>query len=127
MKSDSLQTIDDYIASFPPPVRSSMEGLRKLIREEAPGAVETLKYRMPTFVLGENLVHFAAFERHIGFYPTPSAITAFAKDLEEYVSAKGSVQFPLDRPLPLPLIRRMVQFRVKEVRGKGRRRGGGVA
>lgn len=127
MKSDSPQTIDDYIASFPPPVRSSLEALRKLIREEAPGAVETLKYRMPTFVLGENLVHFAAFERHIGFYPTPSAITAFAKDLEEYFSAKGSVQFPLDRPLPMALIRRMVQFRVKEVRGKGRRRGGGVA
>lgn len=125
MKSDSPQTLDDYIASFPPPVRSSLEALRNLIREEAPGALETLKYRMPTFVLGENLVHFAAFERHIGFYPTPSAITAFAKDLKNYVSAKGSVQFPLDQPLPMTLIRRMVQFRVKEVRGKGTRRGGG--
>ncbi len=79
-----------------------------------------MKYRMPTFVLQENLVHFAAFGKHIGFYPTPSAIEAFKTDLKDYVHAKGSVQFPLNRPVPVALVKRMVRFRVKEAREKVR-------
>lgn len=118
MKTDSPETIEGYIAGFPPNVQSSLQALRRLILAEAPGVEETLKYRMPTFVMTENLVHFAAFEKHIGFYPTSSAITAFAKELKGYVSAKGSVQFPLDQPMPMGLIRRMVKFRVKEVQAK---------
>ncbi len=112
--------IDSYIAAFPPNVQESLQKIRTLIREVAPDAVEAMKYRIPTFVLGGNLVHFAAYENHLGFYPTPSAITAFASDIKDYVSAKGSVQFPLNRPIPFSLIRRMVEFRVDEVRAKKR-------
>ncbi len=92
--------------------------MRAIVREAAPDAEEALKYRMPTFVLQENLVHFAAFDKHIGFYPTPSAMEAFSADLKDYVHAKGSVQFPLNRPVPFALVKSMVQFRVKEVREK---------
>jgi uncharacterized protein YdhG (YjbR/CyaY superfamily) len=92
--------------------------VRAVVREVAPDVEETLKYRMPTFVLQENLVHFAAFQKHIGFYPTASAIAAFSSELKDYVSAKGSAQFPPDRPVPFGLIKRMVQFRVKEIRGR---------
>jgi uncharacterized protein YdhG (YjbR/CyaY superfamily) len=91
-----------------------------VIRKAAPGATEAIKYGIPTFVLGENLVHFAAFKKHIGFYPTPSAITAFRDKLSVYKSAKGSVQFPLESPMPLKLIEQIVRFRVKEVLGKSR-------
>ena len=116
MKSATPKNIDEYIAGFPPGVQESLRKIRAIFREAAPDAEETLKYRMPTFVLGENLVHIAGFQNHIGFYPTPSAIEAFSRDLSGYESATGSVRFPLNRPIPFDLIRKMVEFRVKEVR-----------
>ena len=112
------QTIDAYIAGFPDDVQDMLRKIRSIIRDAAPDAEEAIKYQIPTYVLGGNLVHFAAFERHIGFYPTASAIAAFKDDLADYKWANGSVQFPLSRPVPFALIRRMVEFRVKETRGR---------
>jgi uncharacterized protein YdhG (YjbR/CyaY superfamily) len=109
-----FKTIDEYIRAFPEDVQRILNELRQTIKETAPEAEETINYQIPTFTLNGNLVHFAAFERHIGFYPTPSGMDAFKKELSGYKSAKGSVQFPIDEPLPLPLIRRIVEFRVKE-------------
>ena len=107
-------TIDEYIGTFPPGVQHILEQMRETIHETAPEADEAIKYGIPTFTLNGNLVHFAAFQRHIGFYPTPSAIEAFKDELSPYKTAKGSVQFPIDAPVPFDLVRRMVQFRVKE-------------
>ena len=118
MKSPPAQNIDDYIAAFPRDVQETLETVRAIIREAAPEAEEAIKYQIPTFVLKGNLVHFAAFQNHLGFYPTPSAITAFHKELASYTSAKGSVQFPFGQPIPFDLIRRMVEFRVNEVAAK---------
>jgi uncharacterized protein YdhG (YjbR/CyaY superfamily) len=109
-----FQTIDEYINTFPEDVRNILNELRQTIKEMAPDAEETIKYQIPTFALHGNLVHFAAFKNHIGFYPTPSGIEAFKQELSAYEMAKGSVQFPIDQPLPLPLIRRIVEYRVKE-------------
>jgi uncharacterized protein YdhG (YjbR/CyaY superfamily) len=117
-KAGQPGSIDEYIAGFRPSVRHKLEQLRKAIRAVAPNAEETIKYRMPTFVLQENLVHFAAFTQHVGFYPAPSGIAKFKDELSAYKSAKGSVQFPMDEPLPLDLIKRIVQFRVEEVHAK---------
>jgi uncharacterized protein YdhG (YjbR/CyaY superfamily) len=111
-------SIDEYIAGFPPDVQQILEQIRSVIKAVAPDAEETLKYRIPTFVLHENLVHFAAFPKHIGFYPTPSGIANFKDELSQYKSAKGSVQFPIDKPIPLKLIEKIVKSRVKEIRGK---------
>ena len=110
----AYSTIDEYINTFPEDVRSILNQLRQTIKETAPEAQETINYQMPTFTLHGNLVHFAAFKNHIGFYPTPTGIEAFKKELAPYKGAKGSVQFPIDQPLPLPLIRRIVKYRVKE-------------
>ena len=110
--------MDDYIAGFPPNVRQILEQIRSAIRTIAPEAHETIKYRIPTFVLHENLVHFAAFTNHVGFYPTPSGIAKFKDELSAYNSAKGSVQFPLNQPIPLNLIKKIVKFRVLEVSAK---------
>jgi len=112
------RAIDEYIAGFPADVRKILEEIRAIIRTAAPDAEEAIKYRIPTFVLNGNLVHFAGFDRHVGFYPTPSGIEAFKDELAAYPNAKGSVQFPLDRPVPFGLIRQIVQFRVKEARKK---------
>jgi uncharacterized protein YdhG (YjbR/CyaY superfamily) len=109
-----IESIDEYIRQFKPDVRAILRELRKAIKERAPGATEKISYQMPTFHLNENLVHFAAFAKHIGFYPTPSAVAAFERELTSYERAKGSIQFPIDQPLPLELIRRMVDFRVAE-------------
>lgn len=110
-------TIDEYIAAFPDDVRRLLERLRRTIREAAPEAVEAISYQMPTFKLdGRNLVHFAAFEKHIGFYPIPSGIEAFREELAPYKQGNGSVQFPLGQPLPFDLVRRIVRFRVRESR-----------
>ena len=109
-----FKTIDEYIDTFPEDVRSILNELRRTITEAAPEAEETINYQMPTFTLNGNLVHFAAFQNHIGFYPTPSGIEAFKDELSPYKGAKGSVQFPIDQPLPLTLIRKIVEFRVKE-------------
>lgn len=107
-------TIDEYIDTFPENVRTMLNQLRQTIQETVPEAEETISYQMPTFTLHGNLVHFAAFKNHIGFYPTPTGIEAFTKELAPYKGAKGSVQFPIDQPLPLSLIRRIVEYRVKE-------------
>ena len=110
------QTIDGYIAGFPPDVQAILEKIRATIRKEAPDATEAIKYGMPTFVLNGNLIHFAAFTHHIGLYPTPSGIETFKRELAGYESAKGSVQFPLDAPMPYDLITKITKFRVKENR-----------
>ena len=114
------KTIDGYISSFPKNVRDTLEELRRVIRELAPEAEETIDYGIPTFKLNGNLVHFAAFKNHIGFSPTPSAIEAFKKELAPYNQAKGSVQFPLDKPIPFNLVKEIVKFRVKENQAKKR-------
>jgi uncharacterized protein YdhG (YjbR/CyaY superfamily) len=106
--------IDGYIRAFPKPVQAKLRQLKSIVAKAAPQAAEKISYGMPTFYLNGNLVHFAAHARHIGFYPTPSAIEAFGKELAKYQSSKGAVQFPTDEPLPADLIRRMVAFRVKE-------------
>lgn len=108
--------IDLYIAGFPSNVQKILNKIRAIIRKAAPDAQEAIKYQIPTFVLHGNLVHFAAFQKHVGFYPTPSGITQFKKELAGYESAKGSVQFPLDQPVPYELIRQIVTFRVQENR-----------
>jgi uncharacterized protein YdhG (YjbR/CyaY superfamily) len=116
MKTDQKipQTIDEYIADFPPDVQVILEKMRATIRAAAPAAEEAIKYRLPTFVLHGNLVHFGGFKNHIGFYATPTGNKQFRKELSAYEGAKGSVQFPLDKPIPFGLVRRMVKFRVKE-------------
>lgn len=116
-------TIDEYIAGFPPDVQAILRKIRETIRKAAPEAQETIKYRMPTFTLNGNLVHFAAFQRHIGFYPVPSGIEAFKEELSVYEQGRGSVQFPLDRPIPYGLISRIVKYRVKENRAKAGAKG----
>jgi uncharacterized protein YdhG (YjbR/CyaY superfamily) len=106
--------IDGYISSFPVEVREKLQMLRSVIRSAAPDARETINYQIPTFVLEGNLVHFAAYMKHIGFYPTPSGIEAFKEQLSPYKQSKGAVQFPLDQPLPFDLLRKIVEFRVME-------------
>lgn len=108
------KTIDEYIAGFPQDVQVLLEQVRQTIRAAAPEAEETIKYQMPTFMLNGNLVYFAAFKKHIGFYPIPSGIDAFKEELSRYEGGKGSVKFPLDQPLPLDLIRRIVEHRMQE-------------
>jgi uncharacterized protein YdhG (YjbR/CyaY superfamily) len=113
-------SIDEYIAGFPSATQKVLQEVRALIKASAPDATETISYAMPTFDLnGHHLVHFAGYERHIGFYPVPSGIEAFAEELQPYKRGKGSVQFPLGRPLPTELIRRIVEFRVAENTRKG--------
>ncbi len=107
-------TIDEYIRLQPKAVQKKLTELRKLIRRAVPEAEEKMAYRMPTFTLNGNLVHFAAHTSHIGLYPTPSAITKFARELARYETSKGAIQFPLDQPLPTGLIGRIVRFRREE-------------
>ena len=114
----SATDIDEYIAAFPPATQARLQEVRELIRSVAPAAIETMSYAIPTFDLnGKHLVHFAGYAKHIGFYPTPAAIEAFQDELDGYTRAKGSVQFPLNQPLPVDLIRRMVEFRVAAMGG----------
>lgn len=108
------QSIDEYISWFPKNVQEKLEELRALIHEIAPLAKERISYQMPAFDQNGILVYFAAFSKHIGFYPTSSGVTAFEHELGEYKHSKGAIQFPLDRPLPMELIRRIVQFRLEE-------------
>lgn len=110
----TFNTIDEYIINFSPEVQEILKMLRKVIKDSAPGAVEKISYQMPTFALYGNLVHFAAYKNHIGFYPAPSGIDKFKEELAEYKGAKGSVQFPIEKPLPYELISRIVKFRVAE-------------
>ncbi len=108
------KTITEYINAAPKEARKKLREMRACIRTSAPGAKESLKWGMPAFSYRRILVTFAAFQHHIGFYPTPSAVSAFVKDLSKFATAKGSIQFPLEKPLPLPLIRKMTAFRVRE-------------
>lgn len=110
----TYESIDEYISNFPPEIQEILEKVRKVIKEAAPEATEKIGYQMPTFVLHGNLVHFAAYKKHIGFYPAPSGIIAFQEELSRYKGAKGSIQFPLDKPMPYALIREIVKFRVAE-------------
>ncbi len=124
MKSSSNvpATIDEYIAAAPKDVQAILKKVRATIRKAAPDAGETIKYRLATFTLDGNLVHFGAFKKHIGFYPTPSGTATFRKELAPYVFAKGSIQFPLDKPIPYGLITKIVKFRVAENRAKAEKR-----
>ena len=106
--------VDKYIAGFPEDIQEVLNKVRATIRESAPETEETINYGIPTFTLNGNLVHFAAFKNHIGFYPTPSGIEKFKKELSVYEGAKGSVKFPLDKSIPYALISTIVKFRVKE-------------
>jgi uncharacterized protein YdhG (YjbR/CyaY superfamily) len=109
-----FKNMDEYISTFPKKVQDILQSLRQIISKSAPKAEETISYQIPTFKLSGNLVHFAAYKNHIGFYPTPSAIEAFKKELSPYEVAKGSVKFPLDKQIPFDLVRRIVEYRVKE-------------
>jgi len=111
-------TIDEYIDAAPKEVQPILRRVRSTIRKAAPGAQEAIKYQLPTFTLDGNLVHFGAFKDHIGFYPTPSGTAKFKRELSVYAGAKGSIRFPLDRPIPYDLITRIVEFRVKETMDK---------
>ena len=118
MNKTPPKNMDEYISLFPTDVQIILEKIRLTIKKAAPTAQETINYQMPTFTLHGNLVHFAAFKNHIGFYPTPSGIENFKKELSAYEGAKGSVRFPLDKPIPYALIGKIVKFRVKEVMQK---------
>ncbi len=114
MITNKSDAIENYISAFPKETQKILQQVRSAIRKAAPAAEETINYGIPTFTLNGNLVHFAGYENHIGFYPTPSAIEAFKKELSIYKGAKGSVQFPIDKPMPLALITKIVKYRVKE-------------
>ena len=109
-----MNLIDEYISQFPKEVQKKLQELRKVIREAAPQAEEKISYMMPTFYLKGNLVHFAAYSSHIGFYPAPSGIEAFKEELAGYKTSKGAIQFPIDKELPMYLIRKIVLYRVEE-------------
>jgi uncharacterized protein YdhG (YjbR/CyaY superfamily) len=110
----AYKTIDEYIKTFPENIQTILEKIRKTIRQAAPDSVEAISYGMPTFKLNRNLVHFAAFKNHIGFYPIPSGIEAFRGELLPYIKGKGTLQFPLNKPIPYELLEKIVIFRVKE-------------
>jgi len=111
----TAKDIDKYIAGFPNDVQENLEKIRRTIRKAAPGAEETISYQIPTFTLkGKYLVYFAAYKKHIGLYPAPRGIEKFKKELSVYAGGKGTVRFPLDKPIPFDLIERIVKFRVKQ-------------
>lgn len=113
--------IDEYIADFPEDVQERLEIIREAIQKAAPQAIEDIKYGIPTFILNGNLVHFGGYKGHIGFYPAPMGIEAFAEETAQYQAGKGTLQFPLDKPLPLELIDRIVKYRVEKNLAKARK------
>lgn len=113
-----VETINEYISEFPKDIQEKLENIRKTIQEAAPEATEKISYGMPTFYLNSNLVHFAAFKKHIGFYPTPNGIENFKDELSKYKTSKGAIQFPLDKKIPYELIKEIVRFRVNESTNK---------
>ncbi len=117
-RQNEVITIDDYILQFPEDIQSILTQIRQVIKEAAPEAEEKISYQMPTFYLYGNLVHFAAYKNHIGFYPAPSGIEAFKEELAIYKGGKGSIQFPIAKPMPFVLIRKIVAFRVEENKRK---------
>jgi uncharacterized protein YdhG (YjbR/CyaY superfamily) len=116
MESNEVRfnSVDEYIAAFPEDIQIILQQIRETIQAAAPDAIEKISYQMPTFAQNGNLVHFAAFKTHIGFYPTPSGTEAFKEEIARYQSGMGSIQFPLDEPMPLDLITRIVKMRVAE-------------
>jgi len=114
ISSAGFTSIDHYIATFPEETQKKLEEVRATIKAAAPEAQEKISYQMPTFYLHGNLVHFAAYKNHIGFYPAPSGVQAFKHELSQYETSKGAIQFPLDKPIPLDLISKIVQYRVAE-------------
>jgi uncharacterized protein YdhG (YjbR/CyaY superfamily) len=122
MKTTKVATVEEYIEKFPAPTRTLLKLMRSTIRKNAPEAEESISYGMPAYKLNGPLVYFAGYDRHIGFYATPTGHEAFKKDLSEYKQGKGSVQFPIDAPLPVSLISRIVKFRVKENLAKAKKK-----
>lgn len=114
--------INEYISEFPDEIKAVLEQIRETIQQAAPGAKEAIRYGMPTFVLNGNLVHFAAYKNHIGFYPAPSGIDEFIEELAVYRTGKGTIQFPIKQPIPFNLVKKVVEFRVKENLGKQKRK-----
>ena len=121
MKTD-YKSIDQYISDFPVSTQKILAELRATIREAAPAASEKISYQIPTFFQNGNLVHFAAYKNHIGFYPTSSGVQAFKGELKKYKTSKGSLQFPIDQPIPLGLIKKIVKFRVEENSTKAKKK-----
>jgi len=117
-KKSAFTSIDDYIATFPPPTQVILQQIRAALRQALPDATEKISYQMPTFYLNGNVVHFAAWKDHIGFYPAPNGLAQFEPELAAYNRSKGSVHFPLDQPLPIDLIQRIARFRAEENRQK---------
>lgn len=113
-RSAGFSSIDHYITSFPEEIQKKLEEVRATIKAAAPEAQEKISYQMPTFYLHGNLVHFAAYKNHMGFYPTSSGVQAFKHELSQYETSKGAIQFPLEKPIPLDLISKIVQYRVAE-------------
>ena len=111
---NNYTTIDEYITNLPKNIQIILNKLRNVISEAAPKAEEAISYRIPTFKLNGNLVHFAGYKNHIGFYPTPSGIEAFREELSSYELSKGTIKFPIDKPIPFSLVKKIVEFRVKE-------------
>jgi uncharacterized protein YdhG (YjbR/CyaY superfamily) len=117
-KQKHVETIDEYISSYPENAQKTLRKFRQTIRESAPQAQEVISYKIPTFKLNGYLVHFGAFKDHIGFFPTSSGVSAFKKQLHKYKTAAGTIQFPYDKPIPYDLVRKIVKYRVKENSGK---------
>lgn len=120
MQNIQAKDIDEYIAAFPKETQKLLQQVRNAIKKAAPRAEEAIKYAIPTFVYNGNLVHFAGYEKHIGFYPAPTGMEAFKKELSKYKTGKGSVQFPIDQPMPIDLITQIVKFRVAQNEEKGK-------
>ena len=114
MMKGQYKNIDEYIAGFPKEIQDILQNLRKVIQESAPEAQEVISYSMPAFKQNGILVYFAAFKDHIGFFPTSSGVSAFKKDLEPYATSKGTIRFPLDKPIPFALVEKIVKYRVQE-------------
>jgi uncharacterized protein YdhG (YjbR/CyaY superfamily) len=121
MMAGAIKTIDEYIAGFEPAVQKTLHELRNFVRSEAPGAAEKISYGIPTFYLNGNLVHFAAFKDHYGFFPGPSGIDAFEKELAPYRSGKGTLRFPFNKPIPWDMLKKVVRHRVEENLNKGKK------
>jgi len=122
MKPDQAKTIDEYIAGYPDDVQQLLQTIRTTIHNAAPQAEEAMAYGIPTFKLNGNLVHFGGYKNHIGFYPAPMGIEAFKEETAQYEAGKGTLQFPVDQPMPLALIEKIVKFRVEKNLAKGKRK-----
>ncbi len=117
MRTSTIKDIDSYIAQYPKEIQSLLQKMRTTISKAAPGAKEAIKYGIPTFVLNGNVVHFGAFAKHIGFFPTSSGVSAFKKELKSYGVSKGAIRFPMNEPIPWTLVTKITKFRVKESKG----------